>query len=95
MMVIAVLLGVIAGFLAFVPLIFGLRMTKHVTATSNFSHASILLLCILASIAILGIAVFACIVLAQEVILPFVIAEAIALSITAIGFGIYTNVRKG
>lgn len=93
-MVIAVLLGVVSGILAFAPLIFGLRMTRKVTQTSNFGHASILLLSILVSFVILAVTAFLCITFARDMVLGFVIAEALALSISAIVFGVYKQVRK-
>lgn len=93
-MVIAVLLGIVAGVASFVPLLFGLRMTKNVTQTSNFGHASILLLSILASFVILAVTAFLCIQLAYEQVLPFVIAEALSLSASALGFGVYRLVKK-
>lgn len=93
-MVIAVLLGVISGALAFVPLFLGLRASRKVTQTSNFGHAAILLLAVLASFLILAITAALCINFARDVVLPFVVAEALALSVSAIAFGLYRQVKK-
>lgn len=93
-MVIAVLLGVVSGALSFAPLLFGLKMSKKVTQTSNFGHASILILSILASFLILAVTAFLCITFARDVVLPFVVAEALALSVSAIVFGLYKQLKK-
>lgn len=88
------MLGVISGILAFAPLGVGLRASRKVTRTSNFGHASILLLSVLASFAVLIVPVVICITWARDVVLPFVLAEAIALSASAIVFGIVKSVKK-
>lgn len=90
----AIVLGGVAGVLGFLPLVYSLKASKNVTNTSNFSYASILLLSLIASIAILGIAAALCINLARDLTLPFVVAEALALVVSAVGFGVYTFVRK-
>lgn len=90
----AVLLGVISGVLAFVPLAVGLHMTKKVTETSNFGHMAILMLALIVSFVILFAAAIACINVARDLVLYFVLSEAIALCVVTIGFGISRVVRK-
>ncbi len=63
-------------------------MTKKVTATSNFGHMSILLVSLLISFVLMFAFAILCINLAREVAMPFVLAEAVALSVVAIVFGV-------
>lgn len=93
-MIAAILLGVVSGAVGFVPLLVGLRLTKRVTRTSNLGHMGALLLGVLFSFAILFVAAIACIMLARDLVLPFVVSEVLALAVAAIGFGISTLVRK-
>lgn len=93
-MVGAIILGAISGVLGFIPLIFGLRMTRRVTQTSNFGHAAILLLSILASIVVLAVTATICILFARDLVLGFTVAEALGLSVSAIVFGLYRLVGK-
>lgn len=93
-MIATIALGIVSGILAFSPLGLGLKASRKVTRTSNFGHASILLLSVLASFAVLIIPVVICITWARDMVLPFVLAEALALSASAITFGIYKSVKK-
>ena len=49
---------------------------------------------VLLSFAVLFLAAIACVVLARESAVPFVLAEAAVLVACAIGYGVYTFVRK-
>ena len=53
-----------------------------------------LLLGVLLSVAVLFVTAIACALLAREFVLPFVLAEVVALSVAAIGFGVSNLVRK-
>ena len=88
-MAVAIVLGALAGAAGFAPLFAGLRMTRRVTDTSNLGHAGALLLGVL-----LSVTAIACALLAREFVLPFVLAEVVALSVAAIGFGVSNLVRK-
>ena len=46
------------------------------------------------SVAVLFVTAIACALLAREFVLPFVLAEVVALSVAAIGFGVSNLVRK-
>ena len=76
------------------PLFLGLRMTRRVTDTSNLGHAGALMLGVLLSFVILFLGAIACVVLARDIAVPFVLAEAAVLVACAIGYGVYTFVRK-
>lgn len=93
-MAIAIALGLLAGALGFAPLVFGLHMTKRTTATSNFGPMAILMLCLLVSFVILFAAAVICVQVARDFALPFALAEAIALCVVTIGFGVSRIIRK-
>lgn len=90
----AIILGLVAGALGFVPLLIGLRMTKKVTETSNFGHMAILMLALLISFVILFVTAIVCINVARDLVLYFVLSEAVGLCVVTIGFGISRAVRK-
>ena len=90
-MVLAIVLGALSGVLGVLPL---LRMTRRVTDTSNLGHAGALMLGVLLSFVILFLGAIACVVLARDIAVPFVLAEAAVLVACAIGYGVYTFVRK-
>ena len=83
-----IILGFIAGALGFLPLMGAVYAVRYVTSTSNFSHASILLLSILGSTIVLAGAVIICALLSRDNLLPFVGGAAAGLIITAIAFGV-------
>lgn len=87
-MAVAIILGLASGAVGFAPLFIGLGLTKRVTATSNFGHMSILLLSLIVSFALMFAFAIICVNVAREVAIPFVLAEAFALSVMAIVFGV-------
>lgn len=93
-MITAVALGIVIGVVGFIPLIVGLRATKHVTRTSNLGHMGILMLALLVSVIILFGATIACAMLARDVLLPFGVAEGLALVVAAIVFGVRKVVMR-
>ena len=93
-MVVAVLVGIVVGVACFAPLIFGMNMARGATATSNLGHAGSLLLGVLLSILVLAGATIACVMLARDVAVPFVLAEACGLIVAAIAFGVTKQLRK-
>ncbi len=84
-----VVLGAIAGILAFLPYVIALRAQRNVTETSHFSHMSILVLAVLGSSAILFGSVLACIAFHREGALAFAGGEAGAIIVIAFAFGIW------
>ncbi len=93
-MVFAAVLGALAGVIGFLPLMGSLALAKRVTSTSNLSYLSACLLGLLGSLLILACAAILCIVVARDSVLPFVVAEAVALSASAVVFGVFRLVRK-
>ena len=86
-MAIAIVCGVIAGAVGFVPLLIGLRLTRRVTATSNFGYMSILIISLIVSFAVMFAFAGLCVAFARDLAMPFVLSEAVALSVVAIAFG--------
>ena len=84
----AIILGAIVGVVAFLPLYGGLRLARRATSTSNLGQLGACLLGLLVSFVLLAAASIVCIAVARPVTLPFVLAEAIALSASAISYGI-------
>lgn len=93
-MILAVVLGLVAGVLGFLPLLGGLQLVKRATSTSNIGQAGGALLGIFGSFVFLAITLVVCIVVARDMIMPFTIAEALALSCVAIVYGVQRLVRK-
>ena len=87
-MALAIVLGIAGGILGFIPLVIGLKMVKRHPQEGNLGPMMKLFLGILASFVIL--VAFAVIFVAVDKAdsIPFVLAEAITLMITAIAFGI-------
>ena len=93
-MVIAIVLGACIGAAGFIPLIWGMNLARKATPTSNVGHAGGLLLGLLVSFVVIMAAAVACIALFREYTFPFVLAEAIALSVVAAVYGLMRLVRK-
>ena len=94
MIVIAALVGLVVGVGCFSPLVFGMNLARKATPTSNFGHAGSLLLGVLLSFVILAVATVVCVLLARDVAVPFVVAEAIGLIGAAVAFGVTKQLRK-
>ena len=94
-MAIAIVCGVLSGVIGFLPLFIGLRLTKRVAIPGNFGQMSILIVCLLVSFGIMfGLAAI-CIAANKDMAIPFVLSEAIALSVSAIAFGFKKLMRNG
>lgn len=93
-MAIAIVLGLLTGAVGFIPLLIGLRLTRRVTATSNFGYMSILILCLIASFGMLVVFAGICLYVNRELAAPFVFSEAVGLSVFAIAYGIANMLRR-
>ena len=93
-MLVAIVLGIVVGALAFLPLIGGMNLARKATPTSNVGHAGGLLLGVLGSFAILAVAVVVCIVAFRPYVLAFTLAEVGALTVAAIVFGVSRMIRR-
>ncbi|MBQ9042782.1 MAG: hypothetical protein IJ111_08200 [Eggerthellaceae bacterium] len=94
MFVVAVLVGIVVGAASFAPLIFGMNKARMASPTSNLGHAGSLLLGVLISLVILAVCVVACVMLARDFAVPFVLGAAGGLIVAAVVFGIRNNLRK-
>lgn len=89
-----VFLGAIAGVIAFLPLIIGLKASKKVTPKSNFGYGAIMLLSVLASMAILALTVLIFYFCAKDNLLEVALAAAITIIVFAIVYGIYSVIKQ-
>ena len=94
MFAVAIVVGFLVGAAAFSPLIFGMNKARMATPTSNFGHAGSLLLGVLLSLVILAVATVACVMLARDLAISFVLAEAVGLIGAAVAFGVTKNRGK-
>ena len=93
-MVLAVVLGLLFGLGGTSALLFGSIMAKRATNTSNLGHAGALILGVLISTLLLAIPLIVCAISAKHLLVYFALAEVAALICSAVGYGIYTFVRK-
>ena len=90
----AIVIGLAVGVAAFAPLIFGMNKARMASPTSNLGHAGSLLLGVLLSFIVLGVAMAVCALCFRDVAIPFVLAEACGLVVSAVAFGITKNLRR-
>lgn len=90
----AIAIGAVVGAIGFAPLIFGSNQARKASPTSNLGHAGALLLGVLGSFVVLVVPALICIVMARDLAVPFVLAEAGALVIAATAFGVSRLVRR-
>lgn len=93
-MFVAILLGIVVGVLGFLPLVAGLRLTRQANAGSNMVSMSMLLLGVLVSMLVLALPLIIVVLNFRDLVFPFVLAEAIALVVAAIVYGVVKLVRK-
>lgn len=93
-MFVAILLGILVGVLGFLPLVGGLRLTRQTNAGNNMVSMSMLLLGLLVSMLVLAIPLIIVVLNFRDLVFPFVLAEAIALVVAAIVYGVVKLVRK-
>jgi hypothetical protein len=84
----AIIIGIIAGVVGFAPLWGAIVAAKRVNSTSNFSHASILLLAVTGSVVVLFGSAVLCVFVDRPDILPFAGGEAAGIIAVAIIVGI-------
>lgn len=92
-MAIAILIGILIGIVGFLPLLGALKISKKIVATLTGLNAAVMIFSILISLAILIVSMLIFNDLNHSNILPFVLSAAITLIITAIGFGIWFQIK--
>lgn len=90
-MALAVLAGLAAGVIGFIPLMVALKMSRRVFSTSMLHIAAFGLGGFFMSLIILGVELFACSKLAHDVLLPFGIAEIATLVVVTSVYVVLTN----
>ncbi|WP_165061268.1 MULTISPECIES: hypothetical protein [unclassified Adlercreutzia] len=93
-MVLAILLGVLAGLVGFVPLVIGLKLTKRTTHGGTAASMIVLMLGLVVSFALLF--AFAALFFGYDHDrgIAFLLAEVLALSAAAIGFALWQMLRR-
>lgn len=92
-MAIAILIGILIGIVGFLPLLGALKISKKIVATRTGLNAAVMIFSILLSLAIMIVSILIFNDLNHSNILPFVLSAAITLIITAIGFGIWFQIK--
>lgn len=92
-MAIAILIGILIGIVGFLPLLGALKISKKIVATRTGLNAAVMIFSILISLAILIVSMLIFNDLNHSNIWPFVLSAAITLIITAIGFGIWFQIK--
>ena len=84
---VAVLLGAIIGVAGFIPTFKMAGRARKMLVTNNVGSLGLLLLSFALSFIVMLVAVIICAKVARDVLLPFVLALVLGLSITAIVYG--------
>ena len=92
-MAIAILFGILIGIIGFLPLLGALKISKKIVATRTGLNAAVMIFSILISLAILIVSMLIFNDLNHSNILPFVLSAALTLIVTAIGFGIWFQIK--
>lgn len=87
-MFLAIFLGVLAGAIGFLPLFIGLRITRKMAYSGQMSPMVVLIVALVASFAIEFLLALLFVSFDKPNGLPFVLAEAIALCVSAIAYGL-------
>ena len=93
-MVLAIVLGIVVGVVGFLPLVGALHVTRLTNAGNNLISMTTLMLGLAVSLMVLVIPLAIVLFNMRDLAIPFVLAEAIALVVTAIVYGVYKLVRK-
>lgn len=87
-MIVSIIVGIVVGACAFLPLYAGTRLARKATATSSIGQAGGLLLGVLGSFLILALGAIICIIANRDFTLPFVLAMALSVVVTTVIYGI-------
>lgn len=95
MVALAVIAGIVAGAVSLLPMFAGLHATRRMDAQESAAgYLTPMLIALGGSFVILVLATLICVLAARAYVAPFVIAEAAALVVGALGFGMVRIVRK-
>lgn len=85
-------LGVLTGFLGFLPMFFALRLSRRSTSTQALTIGLYGLAGSAVSLVVLIVGLVACGLLAREGLISYVIAEILTFLLSTIAFVLYKNV---
>ncbi len=91
-MVLAILAGVVAGFVGFIPLYISMRLSKRSLSLSTANTALYGLAGVFISLVVAAAELIICAKVARGVILPFGLSEMLALIVST---SVYTMFRNG
>lgn len=91
-MLAAVAAGIAAGIIGFLPLFVSLRLARRSDSISPMSMGLYGLAGVFVSLIIVAVALILCAVLARDVVLPFGVAEILALILSTSLYVVYKNV---
>lgn len=89
---VAIILGILAGAIGFIPIFVAIRLSRRSTSTSVMSAAACGLLGSLVSLIVVVVELLLCSHLAHDVLLPFGISELLALIVVTAVYVVYKNV---
>ncbi|BAK45195.1 hypothetical protein [Eggerthella sp. YY7918] len=90
-MALAIVIGAVAGFIGFIPLFIALRMSRRSTSTSAMNAALYGLVGVFISLVVLIVEMIVCAQVARSLILPFGLAEIVALIVSTAIYVVYKN----
>lgn len=94
MMALAIIFGIVVGAVGFIPLVIALKLTRKAIGAGIGPNVAIVLLCLFVSLGFYIAMIFIFNDMNHDYIVPFVVSTALMLSVTAIGYGIYTQVKR-
>lgn len=94
MLVVAIVVGVLVGFLGFLPLLFAIKKIRYVDPTRIDGLIGWFFLSLVLSFVILLCAVLAFRALCASEVIPFAIAEIFTFVIVTIAYGLYISSTK-
>lgn len=84
--------GIAAGIIGFLPLFISLRLARRSTSLSAMSAGLYGLAGAFVSLIVVAVALIVCAMVARDVVLPFGVAEIVALIVSTSAYVVYKNV---
>lgn len=91
-MLVPVVAGIAAGIIGFLPLFISLRLARRSTNLSAMSAGLYGLAGTFVSLIVVAVALIVVAVVARDVVLPFAVAEIVALIVSTSAYVVYKNV---
>lgn len=90
-MALAIVIGAFAGLIGFIPLFVALRLSRRSTSTQALNAALYGLAGVFVSLVVLIVELIVCAQVARPLVLPFGIAEMLALIVSTAVYVVYKN----